>query len=292
MSRLDRRHPRTAAWAMALLMATTGCTYLAFLRDGSLRDTFALLDDPRATRTSVTRHFGVPRMQSNSWIRYESGDLIFFAVDKRVLVVLFDDNGRVADYRYTSVKGSSMPRALGELPDETTMTEVCTPGRPKAEVLSRLGPPLAAGPRMFAYLAQKGGTLRGRILRFDEDGRFVRLTRTALEVPDDDTGAGPDLSEALVARLETGLQENQVRALLGPPQMVSENLWGYCATSVGHKKLVVVEFGDEGRLRRTWAREAVGRNAGQTTTCYLCHHLSFSPTCLDCHAFGDADRGR
>jgi len=285
MKRLLQRSGSRPVLAAALTIALAGCTYLAFLDDDALEATLAFLDAPGTTRHSITERFGAPAMHGDSWVRFESGGLFPSAVNRKVLIVLFDENRRVSDYRYTGVKGCSMSRVLGNLPDDAALEEICRPGKTRAEVLSRLGPPLAAGPKMFAYLALAGQKLRGRIITFDKHGRFRRLTRTALTVPEKDTGCGADLDEKLVSKLREGMTRRQIKEILGQPQMAADDVWGYCATSIGRKKLVVVEFEGGGKLKKTRIREAFGPKAGRTSTCYVCHKLSFAPTCLDCHVF-------
>ena len=266
------------------------CARMAFLDDNALENTLALLDHPQTTRGTLTQRFGPAGKHGESWARYEKGSVLPVAVRRKTLVVLFDDAGRVADYRYTAVTGCAMPRALGKLPDEDRLSEACRPGKTKAEILSHLGPPLAAGPKMLAYLSRTGKTFRGRIITFDEKGRFLRLTRTALNITGDNSVAGADLNDEALSKLRKGMRPHEVAALLGTPQMAAGDVWGYCATSPGHKKLLAVKFHPRRGLSDKKIREAFDARAGRTSACYVCHRLSFAPTCLDCHGFDPTSR--
>ena len=277
-------------WGAAIVVtavALAGCTYVAFLRDDALNNTFAYLDSGDATRRGVIARFGAPTAEGETWVRYDSAISPPPLPAKRSLVVTFDDAGRLAHYRFTGVTGCTLPRAIGTLPEDESLAQVARPGATRDDFLTALEvKPVAVEPKRLAYVERKGDRMRARIVTFDEAGRFERLTRTALAVPDADTGAGADLAADRVASLSQGMTRDQVRRLLGAPQEISENVWGYCATAVGAKDLVVVWFDDAGRVKATKALSATGADAGQTATCYVCHKLSMGPTCLECHAFG------
>jgi len=289
MKRFDRVGAASLLPTVAVVFAVC-CARAAFLDDDALEKTFSFLDDPATTRAALVRRFGRSSVQGEAWIRYETATMPPLAVRRKTLVVLFDEQGRVADYRYTAVKGCTMPRVLGELPAEKSLAEICRPGKTKAEVLARLGPPAAAGPKMLAYLELKGRELRGRIISFDDDGRYLRLTRTALNVAGDDLGAGPELGEETLSKLREGMLQREVREILGPPQMACGDVWGYCSTSSARKKLLVVKFHPRRGVCGRKVREAFDARAGHTSKCYVCHRLSFAPTCLDCHEFGRLGR--
>jgi len=284
---MNRAAHKTSAKVLSAALATValaGCAVTAALRDNRLPGTLALLDRPDTTRTSVLAAIGAPDMQDRSWVRYECSAGLPPFLSRRALVVTFDDTGGVSDYRYTRVTGCAVPVILGELPTDEALGDVCRPGVTKAEVLSRLKHPISVRPQTISYAARTGDRMSGRVITFDERGRVLRLTRTALALSGDETTAGPGINEHAADRLVAGLSGEEVREIMGAPQMVSGDVWGYCATGPGSKQLLVATFSADGKLSDRRLIAAAGAQAGETSACYVCHSLSMGPTCLDCHA--------
>ena len=123
--------------AVIAAAALAGCAVTAALRDDRVLGTLAFLDAPGTTRASVVARMGVPSMQDPSWVRYESRTGLHPAASNRTLVVTFDEDGSVSDYRYTGVTGCVMPPVLGALPDDDLLAEVCREGVTKSEALER-----------------------------------------------------------------------------------------------------------------------------------------------------------
>ena len=279
-------HRKSAAILAAALAvaALAGCAVTVALRDDHLSETLAFLDGPDATRASVVAHIGEPDMEDRSWVRYESRRGLLPAVSRRTLVVTFDDAGYVSDYRYTGISGCAIPPVLGTLPTDEALAEICRPGVTKGDVISQLNHPISVRPEAVSYATRTGDRMIGRVITFDESGRFMRLTRTALSLSGDETAAGVDINENSADRLVAGLSGEEVREILGTPQMMSGDVWGYCATAPGSKQLLVATFSADGKLSDRRLIAAAGAHAGETSACYVCHSLSMGPTCLDCHA--------
>lgn len=276
---------RAAILAATLAAAAlAGCTVTVALRDDRLPETIAFLDRPETTRASVLARVGVPDMQDRSWVRYGFHAGLPPTVSRKTLVVTFDDKGRVSDYRYIAVSGCAMPPILGVLPTDEALAEVCREGVTKAEVISRLNHPISVRPQTISYATRTGNRMAGRVITFDENSRFKRLTRTALRISGEEDRAGADIDDDVDQLLHEGMTHEEVRDVLGAPQMVSGDVWGYCATAPGSKRLLVASFSPDGKLSRTRLTVAAGTDAGRTSACYVCHSLSIGPTCLDCHA--------
>jgi len=282
-------HGKSASILAATLAVAVlaGCAVTVALRDDRLSETLAFLDRPETTRASVVAHIGEPDMEDRSWLRYESRGGLLPAVSRRTLVVTFGDAGYVSEYRYLGVSGCAMPPILGVLPTDEALAEVCREGVTKAEVISRLNHPISVRPQTISYATRTGNRMAGRVITFDESGRFKRLTRTALALSGDETAAGADINENAFDRLVAGLSGEEVRDIMGAPQMVSGNVWGYCATAPGSKQLLVARFSADERLSESRLIAAAGAHAGETSACYVCHSLSMGPTCLDCHALDE-----
>lgn len=273
--------------ATLAVAALAGCAATVALRDDHLSRTLAFLDRPDATRASVLAHIGKPDMQDRSWVRYESREGLLPAVSRRTLVVTFDDAGYVSDYRYTAIGGCAIPPVLGSLPTDDALAQICRPGVTKGDVISRLNRPISVRPKAVSYATRTGDQMTGRVITFDDDGRFLRLTRTALALSGDETTAGADIDRDSTDRLVVGLSGEEVRDILGAPQMISGDVWGYCTTAPGSKQLLVARFSADQRLSQSRLTAAHGAHAGETSACYVCHSLSMGPTCLDCHTLDE-----